>query len=737
MSVASAFADTIASAGLGRPVISADGRIHRFACEKCSGDGKHGNRHAWYVLHDDGIAAGALGCWRCLPKETWCSKDIKTLTPDDRAELQRRMADAERQRDEEKARAQKGAAALASRVYEAAKPAGPHPYAREKGVQLPTRVRVIEQAELGKASPETAASVGWRGLMGNLLVVPISDPAGAITSLQFIDEEGRKHFLPDGRIRGCSLTIGETTEYVLITEGLATAASLHEATGQCVAIAFNCGNLEAVARAIEVKHVGEKIVVCADNDAATTGNPGLTQARQAARAIGGLLAVPRFPDGVSGTDFNDLHQKVGLDEVRRQIRAAGPADDSTEGEIPPMKSTPTVDGELEQKGYTFGDAKEPAPTAPVSVSDRLAELRARDVDAKNGIGAACPEKESSAAVNSVDPVLIRLADVQPVPLEWLWKGRIPRGKLTILDGDPGTGKSMLSLDLAARVTKGSPMPDGSPGVLGGVVLMAGEDDPADTIRPRFDAAGGDPAQVVILQGLREVKTGEVRPPNVRDIAAIQGAVNEVQARLVIVDPIMAYLGGADSHVDADVRAALHHLVELAQTQKLAVILIRHLNKSLGGNPLYRGGGSIGIVATARSGLLVAKDPDDPEGGRRILTATKCNLAEMPRAISYSIQAVDGTARILWGAETDHQAADLLQPADMDERSSLPDAVAWLREELAAGPVPSAKVVSHAKLNDISERTLKRAKKAAGVRAIKNGLGPWHWTLETDTFGTAS
>src|SRR5579883_3003453 len=191
------------------------------------------------------------------------------------------------------------------------------------------------------------------------------------------------------------------------------------------------------------------------------------------------------------------------------------------------------------------------------------------------------------------PISILVSKVKPEQVRWLWPGRIPLGKLTILDGDPGLGKSLLTLDLAARVTKGGPMPDGSTSDLGGprgVVLLACEDDPADTLRPRLDAAGADCSRIVLLSAVREavprgdaIETRE-RMPSLADLGAIREAIRQVDAALVIVDPVTAYTVG-DTHVDADMRALLAKLAEVAGELGVAIVVVRHLNKSGGGNPL--------------------------------------------------------------------------------------------------------------------------------------------------------
>lgn len=218
--------------------------------------------------------------------------------------------------------------------------------------------------------------------------------------------------------------------------------------------------------------------------------------------------------------------------------------------------------------------------------------------------------------------LTRISDVKTQPIKWLWRGRIPLGKVTVFDGDPGLGKSLLSADLAARVSCNRPMPDGSKSDLAGpagVVLLSAEDDPSDTIRPRLEVVGADLERIVLLQGVKE--NDEERMPSLADIALLKQAIATADAKLVVIDPLMAYLlGDVNSYKDQDIRRALAPLAALAAELNVAIVVIRHLNKSSSSNPLYRGGGSIGIIGAARSGLLVAKDPEDED--RRILAITK-------------------------------------------------------------------------------------------------------------------
>jgi RecA-family ATPase len=207
-------------------------------------------------------------------------------------------------------------------------------------------------------------------------------------------------------------------------------------------------------------------------------------------------------------------------------------------------------------------------------------------------------------------VIVCLADVKSRAVRWIDPGRIPLGKHTSLIGDPGVGKSGIALDYAARVSTGREMPDGSHGDLygkpAGVVILSAEDDPADTIRPRLEAMGGDLSRIVLLPGVT-TEDGE-RMPNLHDVPAIKQAVRRVQAKLVIVDPLMAYLpGGTDSYKDQAVRHALAPLCKLARQRGVALLVVAHLNKNVEQvKAIYRAGGSIGIAGNARSVLLAAK-----------------------------------------------------------------------------------------------------------------------------------
>ena len=326
--------------------------------------------------------------------------------------------------------------------------------------------------------------------------------------------------------------------------------------------------------------------------------------------------------------------------------------------------------------------------------------------------------------------IVRLSDVRPERVDWLWPARMPLGKVTILDGDPGLGKSTIALDLAARVSRGLPMPGVSAGRRpAGVVLLSAEDGLADTIRPRLDAAGADVARVVALTAV--FADGADRLPTLPgDLDRLEAAIVAHEADLVIIDVLMAYLDAeVNAHRDQDVRGALAPLAAMAERTGAAILVLRHLNKSTGGPAVYRGGGSIGIVGAARSALVVGRDPDDED--RLVLAVTKSNLAPLAPSLAYRIVDHDGAGGIAWEGASTLTAAQLLSaPTSTEERTALDEAKAVLRDLLGSGPVPSKDVQRQARDAGISDATLRRAKDGLGVKSIRpDGFtGPWSWAL---------
>lgn len=324
-----------------------------------------------------------------------------------------------------------------------------------------------------------------------------------------------------------------------------------------------------------------------------------------------------------------------------------------------------------------------------------------------------------------------LAAVRSEPMQWLWPGRIPLGKITVLDGDPGLGKSMLTLDLAARITRGLPMPGCEAAMAGGVVLVSAEDDPADTLRPRLEACGADLERILCLSTI-PVGSSERLVEFPTDVELLAQAIRQVEGKLAVIDPLPAFLGPeVNAHRDQDVRRALAPLAKMAAREKVAILVIRHWNKGQGGNPLYRGGGSIGIIGAARAGLMVAAHPEDPE--TRVLAVTKSNLGKAAQSLSFRVISVEpNTARVEWLGASEFSADGLmaLRPTP-EQRLAVDEAMVVLREILSAGPLAANEAQGQAEQAGIHPRTLDRAKRRLGVVSRRDKYGPgaqWTWSL---------
>jgi hypothetical protein len=339
--------------------------------------------------------------------------------------------------------------------------------------------------------------------------------------------------------------------------------------------------------------------------------------------------------------------------------------------------------------------------------------------------------------NGPIPVLINMADVRPVPINWLWPNRIALGKMTLLAGDPGLGKSLISLDIAARVSTGKPWPlsPDTRNESGGVVLLTAEDDLADTVRPRLDAAGADATRVVAIQAIElRDKDGSTKRMFTleRDLPALEDAIRSVKdCRLVVVDPISAYLGKVDSHTNADVRGLLAPLAELAAHHAVAIVAVNHLRKG-DGPALYRSMGSLAFIAAARAGFMVTKDKDDPDGRRRLFLPAKNNLSDDTSGLAYMTWKDDGLLApyVRWLEVVTKDVDEALAVAKPKKETAQSDAAEWLRDYLADGVArPSKDIEGAAKQAGISSRTLWRAKEEIGVKASKSGFGgAWAWRL---------
>lgn len=332
-------------------------------------------------------------------------------------------------------------------------------------------------------------------------------------------------------------------------------------------------------------------------------------------------------------------------------------------------------------------------------------------------------------------IIRRASEIEPKPIDWLWAGRIALGKQTILAGEPGLGKSQLTCAVASSVTTGGRWPNNegvAPG--GSVIILSAEDDAADTIRPRLDAAGADASKVHILSAVKlEGDRGRRSFSLQGDLVLLEEAISGIgDVKLVIIDPVSSYLGKVDSHKNAELRAVLEPIGEMAARLGVAVLSITHLNKGGGGTANSRFIGSIAFVAAARAAFIVCRDPDDPE--RRLFLPSKNNLGRDSGGLAFKIGEFSTPSgviapAVMWDVVPVTMTADqALSPASPSTQRD--DAEDFLRDQLANGPMKTKDIQAEAKAADMSWATVRRAKDKLKVTVTKSKEmdGAWLWSL---------
>lgn len=339
------------------------------------------------------------------------------------------------------------------------------------------------------------------------------------------------------------------------------------------------------------------------------------------------------------------------------------------------------------------------------------------------------DKHTLSPSGAAAPLLLRASEVVCRQLEWLWPGRVPLGKLTLLAGDPGQGKSFLTLDMAARVSRGRHWPDQSSAPRGSVLILSSEDDPDDTIVPRLKQAGADLDRCLILRAARG-QDGLARPLALdRDLGMIrQVLLDNPDCRLIVIDPITAYLGQVDGNNNASLRTLLFPLGELAAERNVAVVMVSHLNKRSSAKALYRAMGSLAFVAVSRSAWLIVRD--GKEAKRRMMLSLKANLHEPCEGLAFQLAAPDkqAIARLDWDPEPLDQTVEkvLDQTArvtlrERQYRDQEHSVDTWLREQLSGGPCKRNDLWLQALADGVNMHQMYRAAHRVGVVMHKNGL----------------
>lgn len=642
------FQHAINQAGITPPAcIIGDGKIHRF-----SYNGKPNNTDGWYAYHTDAQdVRGHFGDNHSI-SQTWFANVGKTLTKAEHLERQAQIKALQQQREADLLISQTEAGLNAIEIWDRAGPCSGHPYLTSKGVKAYGLKQIAEA-----------------------LVIPLRD-GSQIHSLQYIGPEGAKKFLYGGRIKGCYFAIGKPSDIIHIAEGYATAASIHEATGSAVVVAFNAGNLLDVAKTMRRKYPTLKLVICADDD---HSGVGISKAKEAAKQVNASVAVPVFGSDRpnKATDFNDLHKLRGLDEVRLQLASI---------------------------------------QAPVSDLNEVPE-----------------GKPWESNVN-----LLCAADIIPEAIRWLWNGWLAKGKRHIFAGMAGTGKTTIAIALAATLSTGGRFPDGSRCPVGSVLIWSGEDSPADTLVPRLMAAGADLSKVhfvgdtTVNHELRSFDPATDMQPLMIKAASIPDLA------LLIIDPIVNAVAG-DSHKNGEVRRALQPVVEFGEKLNCAVLGITHFSKGgQGKDPLERVTGSLAFGALARIVLATAKIVDGDKT-RRIVCRAKSNIGMDTGGFEYDLQEKEVDAGIfssyaLWGEAVKGSALELLAEPDDRETgengsSALEEAKQFLQELLTDGELSQKQIEVDAKGAGLAMRTIHRAKKALNIRSKKSVLDKsWYWSI---------
>ena len=335
-------------------------------------------------------------------------------------------------------------------------------------------------------------------------------------------------------------------------------------------------------------------------------------------------------------------------------------------------------------------------------------------------------------------------DIAPRKLRWLWPGRIPLGKVTIFAGLPGQGKSLATVDIAARVTKGTAYPDAAnPLPRSEVLFVAGEDDPEDALVPRLIAAGADLSRVHILTAVRV--HGQEASDSLRldlDASAIDRFLHRhPEIRLIVIDPISNHLGRVSMVDEQEVRATLSPLQEIAQGLDVAIIGVMHLNKKEGLSAIHRVGGAGAFIGVARASWLFAPNPEAQSN--HVMLPLKNNYVRKSSGVAYRlaergvrIESEDVPMPFIdWQGESDLDADEVLAAPKKSEAFS--NAKAFLKDFLAKGPCDASDVSDAAATAGISQRTLDRAKAELGVESNKKSTGRWEWALPNSQSNNAS
>lgn len=331
----------------------------------------------------------------------------------------------------------------------------------------------------------------------------------------------------------------------------------------------------------------------------------------------------------------------------------------------------------------------------------------------------------------------KASEVEVEYARWLWQGYIPAGKITILGGDPGMGKSTIALDLLSRISRGKKLPTGERTVTGNSIIASAEDAANDTIIPRLIAADADIQRIHIIRDV-EIDGSTYYLSFPRDVQRMEEHIVKTRARILMIDPLNAFLErGVDSHKDSDVRSILMPFEAIAEKTKCAVLIVAHRNKKEDASTLYRIGGSIGFTGAARSVLQVDTTPKN----QRVLFSSKANLSTRPKSLMYETKSWEGTrqaeewkgeekvssSRIKWRGFVDFDPQKRAPASNYEQTEA--DTIEWLRDMLKDSELPLDEIRKEARSSGMSAgQPLMSAKTALRIKPEKKRDGKWYWGL---------
>ncbi len=491
--------------------------------------------------------------------------------------------------------------------------------------------------------------------------------------------------------------------------------------------------------------------------------------QQAERWVVGAILTGRCPDGSSPVDHlgdletcdfaDERHQRIvratldlrdagkacGIAEIADELVHRGELDVAT-GHTGVGFLTGLMDAVPEVWHLTYWADQVRTAARRRDALDRASEIAGRLREGRTDAIELADAAERLTAVLKGDQrnrpgtelLLRRVSDVIEEPLKPLWQNRVYKGKLNLLCGDPGKGKSMLTADMAARFSIGADWPDGAPSTgPGSVIFFSAEDDVADTILPRLKRAGADLSRIYCMETVStfNAKTGRHDRASFalgEHVPLLESEVKKIgDVGLIVIDPVSSYGGKVDSHKNGDVRGMLQPLTDLAAKYGIAILCVTHLSKGSGGKAVYRATGSLAYAAASRSVWMLAEDFDDKS--RRLLLPVKINIAKSVPGLAFRIEGgMDETPFICWEANTVEMTADEFLAGEAKQQDgngddgALAKAVAFLEEQLKCGPVLSKELDDARKAHDISVSAIRRARESLGTKAVKTPEG-W-WTL---------